>query len=215
MHREHVEAFFDTGELLLGSFARFSAHSDEQRLDADEGKTTLVHRTAANGGQTLIVNADFGHDAYILSGSTLPSHDLMRDFGCDSGFVIKDPARFALAIAASVKGFVRGFDGPCSYQLRRIIEHDLGWIDLGPTEETSDINSFVPDALSSALSRLTSADVYFLKHHRYVAQAEWRFVWLVDHIAAHHLIVHAPDAVQFCERWDGQGEVVAFGVERA
>lgn len=199
---------------MLSSFERFAKHTDEQRLDYKEGKTYLIHRTEENGGQTLLVEADFGHDAYVLSGSTLPSIDLMKVFGADSGIVIKDPIGFARSVGNALLGYRHGYDGPCSYQLRRIIEHDFGWLDLGPTEETGDLSKFNHQALKATLDRLVSPDVYFLKNSIYVAQAEWRFVWIVDHAVKENIVVEVPQSRQFCVPWELQGDVIAFGGER-
>ena len=196
---------------MLSSFQRFASHVDEQRLDQNEGKTFLVHRTQENGGQTLLVEMDFGHDAYVLCGSLLPSVDLMHAFGATSGIVIMDPAGFAASIAEVLPGFHRGVDGPCSYQLRRIIEHDFGWLDLGPAEEMEDISKFKADVLQKTIDNMVKEHVYFLKYASYVAQAEWRFVWLVDHAANQNIVVEAPAARKFCVRWESQGDVVAFG----
>ena len=210
LEKEHVDDFFASGRLMLSSFARFATHADEQRLDLKEGKTFLVHRTENNGGQTLVVEMDFGHDAYVLCGSLLPSINLMSRFNTNSGIIIKDVAGFANSVAKALQGFRLGFDGPCSYQNRRIIEQDLGWLDLGPTEETDDISKFNNEVLNQTLSNLVCPDVYFLKHHSYVSQAEWRLVWLVNHDVERNILIEVPDARQFCERWDDQGVVVSF-----
>lgn len=142
MERKYVDEYFTSGKLMLSSFDRFAKHADEQRLDSDEGKTYLIHRTAGNGGQTLLVEGDFGRDTYILCGSLLPSLELMSSFGADSGIIIKNPMAFADSISKCLSGFTRGYDGPCSYQLRRIIEHDFGWLGLGPIAETEDLSEF-------------------------------------------------------------------------
>jgi hypothetical protein len=199
---------------MLSSFQRFAKHADEQRLDSKEGKTYLIHRTEANGGQTLVVEADFGHDAYVLSGSTLPSIDLMKAFGADSGIVIKDPIGFARSIGQALPGYKQGYDGPCSYQLRRIVEHDLGWLDLGPADETDDLSKFDHQILRATLNNLIGPDVYFLKNAMYVSQAEWRFVWIVDHCVDENLILEVPESRQYCVPWKSQGDVIAFGGDR-
>ena len=210
LEKEHVDDFFASGRLMLSSFSRFATHDDEQRLDSKEGKTFLVHRTENNGGQTLVVEMDFGHDAYVLCGSLLPSIDLMSSFNTNSGIIIKDVTGFANSVAKALQGFRLGFDGPCSYQNRRIIEQDLGWLNLGPTEETNDISKFDSEVLNQTLSNLVCRDVYFLKHHSYVSQAEWRLVWLVDHDVEKNILIEVPDARQFCERWGDQGVVISF-----
>ena len=211
LERQYVDEYFASGKLMLSSFERFAKHTDEQRLDSKEGKTYLMHRTDKNGGQTLLVEADFGHDAYVLSGSTLPSVDLMNAFGANSAIVIKDPIRFAHSVGNALNGYRQGFDGPCSYQLRRIIEHDFGWIALGPTEETDDLSKFNQQTLKAAIDRMVSPDAYFLKNSMYVAQAEWRFVWIVNRTVTDNVILVAPESRQFCVPWELQGDIIAFG----
>lgn len=214
LEHQYVDEYFASGKLMLSSFKRFAQHTDEQRLDSKEGKTYLIHRTGVNGGQTLLVEVDFGHDAYVLCGSTLPSVDLMKAFGVDSGIVIKDPIGFARSVGDALLGYKHGYDGICSYQLRRIIEHDFGWLDLGTTEETDDLSKVNHQVLKATLDRLVSPDVYFLKNSMYVAQAEWRFVWIVDHVVNENLVLEVPQSRQFCVPWEPQGNVVAFGGER-
>lgn len=211
MQQSYVDRFWETGELMLSSFCRFSKHQDEMRQDGSEGSVYLVHRTSEGDGQTLVVEADFGHDAYVLCGSLLPSTDLMRGFGENSGIVIRDPESFGKAVASALTGYVRGFQGPCSYQSRRIVEQDLGFLNFGVDQDTKDHSLLDPQALSFALSNLINPDVYFLKHDHFVAQAEWRFVWIVDHPVKENLIIQIPNARKFCSPWHDQGEVIAFG----
>lgn len=206
----YVDEFFSTGRLMLSSFSRFAEHTDEHRFDSKEGNSYLIHRTTDKGGQTLLVEMDFGHDAYVLCGSLLPSIDLMNEFKANSAIVIKDPIGFVTSIARALEGFRMGVDGPCSYQFRRIIEHDLGWIDLGPTVETEDIKNFNIPVLQSTLKKMITQDVYFLKNTKYVSQAEWRFVWLMNHDVDKNIVIEVPEARKFCVPWDSQGEVIAF-----
>lgn len=94
--------------------------------------------------------------------------------------------------------------------LCRINEHILG-----PSEFTSDLGQFNSDVFAEALGNLICPDVYFLKHHSYIAQAEWRFVWLVDHQVPPNLLLTVPDARRYCVPWEDQGDVIAFGGDRS
>ena len=142
-----VDEFFDSGALRLSSFRQFSAHKDELRLDTNEGKVYYISRTGADGGQTVLMEVDYGHDAYVLCGSMTPTQELMASFACDSAIVICDTTAFAREVAKAVPGFRAGVEGPCSYQYRRIVEKDSGWLDFGTAEETDDISKMKPDAI--------------------------------------------------------------------
>lgn len=143
--------------------------------------------------------------------SLLPSLELMSVFEANSAIVITDPAGFAAAVTKGLKGFRSGVDGPCSYQLRRVIEHDLGWLDLGYNKETEDISKFDLLALEKTIGNMAAENIYFLKHASFVSQAEWRFVWLVDHVVDKNILIDVPDARKFCVRWESQGDAIAFG----
>lgn len=208
--RQFVEAFFAAGALRVSSFRQFSEHSDEQRLDSKEGKVFLVHRTAANGGQTVVMEVDYGHDAYVLSGSMTPSKQLLADFKCDSAIVISDTTSFAREIAKQIPDFKAGLEGPCSYQYRRIIEKDLGWLDFGTQEETSDLSKMDAEVVTRMYSELNTADAYFLKREVHRHQGEYRFIWLTYGPVKPVIDIVVPDARRYCVPWEGQGDVLAY-----
>lgn len=207
MEKRYVDDFFDEGRLRLSSFANFAKHSDEQRLDTEEGTLWLFHRTYENGGQTLAVNIEFDDNAYVLCGSTIPSTPLMRKFGVDSAIIIRDVPEFVKAISTKIPGVIRTVHGVCSYQANRAIEYDLRWIDLADNS-TSDPSQIKKDGLRKALDGLITDDVLFIKHFKYAKQVEYRMMWLVSD-PEKCIDIHVPEAVQFCERWEDQGEWIA------
>lgn len=208
--KQYVDAFFKTGALRLSSFQQFSQHVDEQRVDSKEGKTFLIHRTSDGGGQTLTMEVDYGHDAYVLCGSMAPSKELLKAFGCDSAIVITDTKWFGREVSKKVPGFRMGVEGPCSYQFRRIIEKDLGYLDFGPVGPDGKISQINTSALAHAYGQLSAADAYFLKRevHRY--QVEYRFIWLTNDPIQPALDIVVPDARRYCVPWEDQGDVVAY-----
>lgn len=156
------------------------------------------------------MDVDYGHDAYVLCGSMLPSNELLTRFSADSAIVICDTTEFAREIAKHIPGFRTGIEGPCSYQYRRIIEKDLGWVDFGTREDTEDMSRLDHGAVRRFYEALNSGDAYFLKREEHRHQVEYRFVWLTDEPVRSFLDIKVPDARRYCVPWEGQGDVLAF-----
>lgn len=209
LEKQFVDDFFRTGALQLSSFQKFGEHSDEQRLDDKEGKTHLIHRTSANGGQTLHMEVDYGADAYVLCGSMAPSKELMATFKRDSAIVITDTTWFGREVSKKIPQFKGGLEGPCSYQYRRIVEKDLGWLAFPPGEDgrTPDPND---PLVQHAYNELNTKDGFFLKRENFRHQVEYRFVWLSGAPIQSTLHILVPDARRYCVPWDDQGTLVAF-----
>lgn len=218
MDKTYVDEFFNSGILRLSSFKQFSRHTDEQRLDSSEGEAMVLHRTSENGGQTLWARIRAGDNAYVVCGSLTPSLGLMNAFNSDSGIVITDPFNFAKAIAAKILNFKSGIDGPCSYQLRKVIETRLPYIDFGETKPHPEHFRFPPGALApvdttkvfETAVKIASLDLLFLKDHHYKHQNEWRFVWFVEGNTDDFIDIAVPEAIQFCSRWEQSASLIAY-----
>jgi hypothetical protein len=156
------------------------------------------------------MDVDYGHDAYVLCGSMSPSNELLSVFGADSAIVICDTTAFAREISKNIPGFRAGLEGPCSYQYRRIIEKDLGWLDFGTAADTQDISKMNPESVRRVYDALNTGDAYFLKREKHRHQVEYRFIWLTALPIKDELDIVVPDARQYCVPWEGQGQVLAF-----
>jgi hypothetical protein len=209
LEKKYVDQFFQTGLLRLSSFARFSKHEDEARLDGKEG-TFSFHYQPPGSGEIVIGNGCVGADAYVLCASLVPSADVMRGFKADSAIVVNDPRGFALAVAASIPNFAFGFDGPCSYQARRDIHRNF----FSATDAPD-----IPLDLSGALDRsrlldlmksVGERDAYFLKHFSHMPQNEWRFIWITSGQLNDYIEVEVPEARNFCEPWSNSTNYIAF-----
>ena len=192
----------------------FRKHSDEQRLDVDEGTISILCRANESSREPILVQALVGTDAYVLSTCLVPSTDVMKDFNADSAIVIRDPVGFALAISNAIPDFNHGFDGPCSYQSRRFVYGDLSRLNAPPEVleafRTEASDSAYPARMAGLIAAVAQRDPYFMKHYKYVSQNEWRFIWLVDHLNEDVLFVTSPEARQFCEPWSNSTNFVAF-----
>ena len=64
--------------------------------------------------------------------------------------------------------------------------------------------------MGELIQGVAQRDAYFLKHHSYMHQNEWRFVWLVEEPTQDAVFVSAPEARRFCEKWGAATTYVAF-----
>jgi hypothetical protein len=209
LESRYVNAFFDTGALRLSSFSRFSKHANEQRLDGKEGTISLVYQPPT-GGDIVLLEGAVGSDAYVLCACLVPSLDVMQSFEADSGFVIHDAQAFALAIGAAVPGFTHGFDGPCSYQARRVIQRNYFSAENAPKIPLNSAGELDKSRLGELVYPIMGQDGYFLKHHSYMHQNEWRFVWLTHGPCHDYLDIIAPEARKYCEPWSNSTRYIAF-----
>jgi len=219
LEKKYVDEFFSTGTLRLSSFEQFRKHADETRMDEQEGFAKFIHRTSEGNGETLIIDYECYPDVYSLCASALPSNSLMRRFsGANSAIVIWDPISFSNVVTEALKKVVsvrQCIQGPCSYQFRRVVERDLGYLGIADGE-TSNPFEMDPAKLNMVISEIINHDVYFLKRETYVSEAEYRFVWLIDGVADHPINLVVPDATKYCARWEDQGEWIAVdNVENA
>jgi len=200
LDQEYVDAFFKDGSLRLSSFAQFHKHEDEQRLDKKEGKTMFVHRTNQGGGQTITAWATHGVSAYVLCAAMRYDKSLMDTFGCNSYFRITNSTNFGMAVARNIPGLVNAFEGPCLYQDMKIIEQDLGYIDVNKFRDPENPANIRKEMLNDfILSRMEHYPL-FLKEKSFAHQVEYRYLWIVRNKEADYLDIKVPEAIQFCEK---------------
>jgi hypothetical protein len=195
---EYVDSFFKEGSLRLSSFSQFHKHKDEQRLDKNEGRTMFVHRTNQGGGQTITAWATHGVLAYVLCAAMRYDKNLMESFGCNSYFRISNSTNFGMAIARQIPGLVAAFEGPCLYQDKKIIEQDLGYIDINQFKNPQ--GQIRKEVLNDFIVSMMAHYPLFLKEKSFAHQVEYRYVWIVKNKESDFLDIKVPEALQFCEK---------------
>jgi hypothetical protein len=210
LEKRFVNEFFDSGALRLSSFARFSKHRDEQRLDGKEGTVSMAYRPPGGSGDTVILTGGVGTDAYVLSACLVPSGDVMRSFGADSAIVIHDTQGFAKAVAAAVPKFTHGFDGPCSYQARRFVQRNFFSAEDAPDVPLDAGGKLDQARMGDVVASIIGHDAFFLKHHSYMQQNEWRFLWITSGERHDSVDIFVPEARRFCEPWGNSTNYIAF-----
>lgn len=195
---EYVERFLVDGSLRLSSFSRFKLHRDEQRLDATEGETCFVHRTQQGGGQTLFARAYHGDNAYVLCATMRCDRNLMAAFGCGSYIRINNPTEFGVRVARHIPGLLVGAEGPCLYQENKIIERDLGYIDISQFTDPSSPSQTNRERRERFINDQMKHYPFFLKHSSYAHQLEYRLLWITSSPVQDFLDIKVPEAIPIC-----------------
>jgi hypothetical protein len=195
---KYSELFFKDGSLRLSSFSKFKKHTDEQRFDDKEGKSFFVHRTSHNGGQSITARATHGINAYVLCATMRCDKGLMNSFNSNSYIRINNSTQFGMAIAKHIPGLISAFEGPCLYQDKKIIDKDLGYINLNrftnPNTKEVDKNA-INDFLVSKMGHYP----LFLKEKSFAHQSEYRFVWITRQKETDSIDIKVPEAIKFCD----------------
>lgn len=202
LNKEHVDSFFETGDLRLSSFDVFSEHEDEQRFDDSEGQGTVVNRTSEGKGQTISAFMSQGQKGYVLCGSMSYNNELAEDFGTDSGFRIDNIVGFGHAVSRFVPGFIFGLEGPCIYLDSKILDRDLGQIDINSLRTSTDFKNIDVNKLKNVVSRIAGDDLYFVKDKKFAHQNEYRLIWQKSQEVKSFLNIQCTEAIQFCTRFE-------------
>jgi hypothetical protein len=200
LESEFVDSFFKDGSLRLSSFANFKKHKDEQRLDVKEGKTMFVHRTNQGGGQTITAWATHGVNAYVLCAAMRYDKELMKSFNCDSYIRINNSTQFGMAVARHIPGVIAAFEGHCLYQEMKIVEQDIGYIDINQFRDPKNPENLNKQALNNFIVSRMQHYPLFLKEKSYAHQSEYRFVWITRNKINDFLDLKVPEAVQYCTK---------------
>jgi len=105
-----------------------------------------------------------------------------------------------MAVARNIPGLVNAFEGPCLYQDMKIIEQDLGYIDVNKFRDPENPANIRKEMLNDfILSRMEHYPL-FLKEKSFAHQVEYRYLWIVRNKEADYLDIKVPEAIQFCEK---------------
>jgi hypothetical protein len=196
LDKQFVDDFFESGKLRIGSFNQFSLHADEQRLDRSEGWGIVENH---NDKGSIFWAVGQGSTAAVLCGSTLFSENLQTAFQTDSGFRIDNTTAFGNVISSHIPGFRIGIEGTCIYRSKRVISRRIKEID----PESFKVDSTKGDDMDlnkmmRAASMVAGNDLFFLKHHSFTNQSEYRLVWIGSAEIKGFIDIQCPEARQFC-----------------
>jgi hypothetical protein len=196
MLQRYIDDFFESGRLMLGSFATFKQHADEQRGDTQEGVNVI---TATGESLTVLMGAQHGMNSLVLSTSVRGDEDLMRQFGCDGYFRIIDTHYFGRAIGECLHGYTDGLEGFCTYRDHHLIRRKIPASFAAGIKAVPENDFELEQALAHAQA-LGGVEVFFSKRRQYEHQAEYRIIWNLLHQVREPLVVECREAVRYCEK---------------
>lgn len=201
MQKEFVDLFFEQGILRLSSFSSFSKHSDEERLDAQEGRGVVTNIDHAGTGQTVMAAIGQGHETYVLCGAMKKTSELLSAFSVDSGFRINDTTSFGCAIANAIPGFRGGLEGACIYVDKRVVSRKAGPVDIESMRISPEGKELDMGKMFAAISNIAGDDLFFLKQKIFEHQCEYRLIWSAAN-AQDYIDISCPEAREFCTRFE-------------
>lgn len=203
LEQEYIDKFFEEGIIQLSSFARFGEHDDEMRKDTNEGNNII---TARGEEHTMYAVAGFGRDAYVLSGSTIESESLMKDFGVDGYFKITDTRAFGREIAKALEQSDRinrvkqGIEGLCEYRDGNQIQKEIEPRTPEDWQGQSEGDDIPMEEMFKEVQRIAGRDPFFVKDQTYQEQSEYRWLWLIDGEMSNTIQIECPDALEYCQK---------------
>ncbi|MBM7454675.1 hypothetical protein HNR62_000504 [Oceanisphaera litoralis] len=182
--KEHIDKFFLTGKLQLGSFAYYNDFDHPEIGDVEEGAVTLVAKTPF-GVMAGKYGSGYNHRMFCTYVGHL-DQTTMKKFGYDSGFIVTDPAGFAQAIASAISASTFTY-GQCLYHPHKAV--------LGFPGHDVDRHQ-----LSHRTGQMVKAGKHFIKPMRYSHQREFRFLWEMPQDVSGAEIVDCSAARQYCNQ---------------
>ncbi|MGE4329356.1 hypothetical protein [Diaphorobacter sp.] len=203
MKTEHIEEFFETGLLVLGSYGKYKKREDI-RKDEREG---FCNFHLENEGFAYSGVQSVGAASFMLCGSVNESDDLMSRFGVDNYLVVTDVLGFADAVSRAIPGFLEGKLGACSYRSGRQISKKVAKsLEIDSTEllnakKYEDITKAFygnQKAMADRINYELIDESFFVKDVAYEKEAEFRMVWRASRKVGDGAKIDCRDAIKFC-----------------
>lgn len=199
MKQKHIESFFNSGKIKLGTFNSYKKTEDQKRADFQEGTNEYVVWNKDRSHKWTLRRMTGKNNMIFCTSTTDDLQLLGKRFDCDGYFQITNTLGFAYELAKSIKGFSLGLEGPAIYtetgqtnfytELYKVEDF---------TKETTPNDLFKTFDLISKIN----FDLFFSKRSSpYTVESEYRFVWLLDNEPLENeLIVKCPGARRFCKK---------------
>ena len=181
---EHIDNFFRTGTLMLGSFNYYKSFDNSEIGDNKEGSVIVVGESKVG---TIFAGIAGGFNNYLFccyDGN--PDPEIIKNFGYDDYFEIVDPEGFSSSINESLNAVKRS-RSKCLYRQHKAL--------VGKTPNTYDYGK-----ISGELENLVSQSKYFIKTSNFNHQNEYRFMWTIEEDIEDYILIDCPEAIKYCKR---------------
>lgn len=190
---KHVDDFFDNGNIYLSSFQNFKNYEDEMQGDKTEGQNLVGGFDGNKTSQYVFYEG--GINAYVLCSTNSLNENVIKDFKGMGAIKIKDSVNFGKEIARKLPFVNTGIEGDCIYgdSKVQILENEKN-------KAFHNIDFKNPISIKEELSQITLGVEMFMKHNKYRHQQEHRLLWFSDAQIQNGIVVHCPEAIQYCDK---------------
>ncbi|MCX2743731.1 hypothetical protein OO013_07640 [Mangrovivirga sp. M17] len=183
---------------MLSSFKNYKAYEDNQLGDKTEGHSMNIVNGANDkmiGTYTMV-----GQNEFCFCTSTILDDELKKTFKRDSVFRIIDPLNFMIEITRSLPRVQSVLFGNCLYVNEKIISTKIPKnLDIEELKDDKETDKISFQKMIQAAGPSLTRHRFFLKHTDYQPQSEYRMLWSTDRKVEDGLVIHCPEARQFCE----------------
>lgn len=195
-NQNHIDTFFENGDLFISSFHNYKKYEDNELGDTDEGKS--MNFAKSNHDLTLGTYVSAGMNEYSFCTSTILDESLLNTFSRNSVFKIKEPLNFILEITRSLQRVHQVMHGHCLYLDQRILTKNVSGVDMDSLKSEEGGISF--EKLIQVSNYVQGMDAYFLKQKKYQHQSEYRILWQTDRDVKNGIVINCPEAIKYCEK---------------
>ncbi len=201
LEKQFVDLFFTMGILRISSFEHFAAHSNETRLDTQEGRANLIGN-CQNTDMRVEIGFGIGN-CFVLCTSLLKSKNLANKFKVNSCFRINNYNGFMISVIEALQAnnynIIGGLHGVCKYVDKREIVSTIAQKDIDKINIKDNTMNF--NALFELGAKIANNDIYFIKMNNYAEEHEYRMIWNTNNKnIPKYVDLYVPNAVQFCEK---------------
>jgi hypothetical protein len=195
-NQNHIDTFFETGDLLISSFHNYKKYKDNELGDRQEGSS--MNLAKIDNDMTLGTYVTTGMNEYSFCTSTIFEKSLLTTFSRNSLFRIKDPLNFILEVTRSIQRVHQVIHGHCLYLDQRMLTKNISGVDMESLKSEEGGISF--EKLIQISNYVQGMDAYFLKQKKYQHQSEYRILWQTDREVKDSIIINCPEAIKYCEK---------------
>lgn len=191
--KEHLDDFFENGNIFISSFENFKNYDDEMQGDISEGQNLMGGFDEKGNGNHVFYEG--GVRAFILCTTKVLSEPVIKDFNGIGAIKIVNSVLFAKEIARKLPFVSTGIEGSCIY-----VDSKIQHLADEQNEFFQKINFTDPRMIEQSVTALSSGIELFMKYKKYEHQQEHRLAWFSERKINKGIVVHCPEAIQHCEK---------------
>lgn len=190
---EYLNDFFENGNIFISCFKNFKNYKDEMQGDLTEGNSLIGGFREEGDGNFVFYEG--GVNAFVLCATNILNENVIKDFNGIGAIKINNPTLFAMEISRKLPFVSSGIEGDCIYDDSKahILEKETN-------NNFQNIDFQNPIDIRNRILAISRGIEVFMKYKKYEHQQEHRLLWFSERPIQKGLIVHCPEAIEYCEK---------------